>query len=188
MENVINTGIGMDESSFELLFRSHFSSLCLFSMKYVHDLDTSKEIVHSVFVNLWEKRQDLDPEKSIKSYLFTSVYNRSLNYIRDQKKFIKGGFTDDDLSDFDQVDSSSTIEESELNDKIQQAIEFLPEKCKKIFLLNRIEGLKYKEISNSLNISVKTVEAQMSKALKILRERLKEYLVIFIFIVLKFFY
>jgi RNA polymerase sigma-70 factor (ECF subfamily) len=169
-------GIHMDKRAFEQLFRSFFPSLVLFAQKYLPDQDTAKEIVHNVFLNLWEKRQQVDTSSSLKSYLFTSVHNRCLNYIRDQKKF------DKDETRFQKLDSTAFsdgvdhLEEQELEQRIYDALQSLPEKCKEIFLLNRFEGLKYAEIADRLNISVKTVETQMSRALRILREKLIEYL------------
>ena len=164
-----------NEIDFEQLFRTFFTPLCQFARKYTNNLDSAKEIVHDVFITLWEKRQGIDPDKQIKSYLFTSVYNRSLNYIRDNKKFDKNI----ELSELSKtIDESNSIEAKMdsvvLNARIQQALQKLPEKCREIFILSRFKELKYAEIAKKLNISVKTVEAQMTKALKILREELKD--------------
>ncbi len=167
----------LSESEFETLFRTYFTSLCFFSMKYVPDLDTSKEIVHSVFINLWERRNEIETGTSLKSYLYTSVYNRSLNYIRDRKKFRIGEVKDEDFNFSRNSDIVDGMESQELESKIAMLIDKMPEKCKEIFKLNRFEGLKYQEIADKLEISVKTVEAQMSKALRILREGLKTYLI-----------
>ena len=171
-----NIEIKLDKGAFEELFRSFFPSQVLFAQKYVPDQDTAKEIVHNVFLNLWEKRQQVDAGSPMKSYLFTSVHNRCLNYIRDQKKF------DRDETRFQRLDSTEfsdgvdRLEEQELEQRIYDALQALPEKCKEVFMLNRFEGLKYAEIAEKLNISVKTVETQMSRALKILREKLADYL------------
>ena len=166
----------LDEKAFENIFKEFFSGLTAFSRKYVHDLDTAKEIVHDVFMNLWEKRATVDPEKSIKSYLFTAVYNRSLNYLRDNKKFDKNEFSLEIAENNpDNWDHQDSLETSELQTKINDAIDSLPEKCREIFVMNRLEGLKYKEVAEKLNISIKTVETQMSKALKVLKENLAEY-------------
>ncbi len=177
----------LDKVSFEHLFRSYFSPLCLFGMKYLKDMDTSKEIVHDVFVNVWSKRNELDLNKSLKTYLFTSVYNRSLNYIRDHKK-LKGleEFRPEQLEQ-SPFDASAELEGKELQSQIQKAIESLPERTRKIFVMNRFEGLKYKEIAEELEISQKTVEAQISSALKVLREKLKNYLEIAILLWITFF-
>ncbi|MCK5463030.1 MAG: sigma-70 family RNA polymerase sigma factor, partial [Bacteroidales bacterium] len=95
-----NIEIKLDKRTFEELFRSFFPSLVLFAQKYVPDQDTAKDIVHNVFINLWEKRQQVDTDSPLKSYLFTSVHNRCLNYIRDQKKF------DKDETRFQRLDST----------------------------------------------------------------------------------
>lgn len=159
---------------FEALFREYFTVLCYFAKKYLGDLDNSKEIVHSVFVKIWENRNDFEFDKPAKSYLFTSVYNRSMNKIRDQKKFDNSNAFD--LSMENDGEFSDTLETAELEAKINNSVHNLPEKCRKVFEMNRFDGKKYQEIANELGISVKTVEAQMSKALKILREELKDYL------------
>ena len=166
----------LDEVSFEHLFREYFSPLCLFGMKYLKDMDTAKEIVHDVFVNVWSKRNELDLNKSLKTYLFSSVYNRSLNYIRDHKKFKGVEELRPEYYEQSSYDVSAELEGKELQDQIHKVINSLPERTKIIFLMNRFEGFKYKEIAEKLKISQKTVEAQISSALKILREKLSVYL------------
>jgi RNA polymerase sigma-70 factor, ECF subfamily len=170
---------------FEEMFRTYFSSLCYFARKYIPDHDTCKEIVHTVFVNLWEKRTEFDFNKPAKSYLFTAVYNRCMNYLRDQKKFV-----DNESQDLTTIQDYSSLQHenmqaAELEDQIWKVIHKLPEACRKIFTLNRFEGKKYAEIAEELNISVKTVETQMSKALKTLRDHLIDYIHVFVFILIK---
>jgi RNA polymerase sigma-70 factor (ECF subfamily) len=179
-----NIEIKMDKRSFEELFRSFFPSLVLFAQKYVPDQDTAKEIVHNVFINLWEKRQQVDTGSPLKSYLFTSVHNRCLNYIRDQKKFDKDDTIFQRLDSTDFSDGVDRLEEQELEQRIYDALQSLPEKCREIFMMNRFDGLKYAEIAEKQGISVKTVETQMSKALKILREKLIDYLGMIILFIL----
>lgn len=148
-------------------------------------MDSSKEIVHDVFVRLWENRAEFDFDKPAKSYLFTSVYNRSLNHIRDQKKFTS---SDDSLIEetiSDEGEYHDNLELAELETKIKKSLDKLPGKCKEVFQMSRFEGKKYAEIAAELNISVKTVEAHMSKALKLLKHDLKDYLYIFLLILLK---
>jgi RNA polymerase sigma-70 factor (ECF subfamily) len=171
---------------FENLFKDFFTPLCYFARKYVSDIDSAKEIVHDVFINLWEKRDSIDPEKSIKSYLYTSVNNRCLNHIRDNKKFDKENTEIELINEEHNSVSTDSMEEDELKAKINKSINNLPEKCRKVFVLSRYEELKYHEIAERLEISVKTVEAQMSKALKILRENLKEYVMLIILIFFTF--
>ena len=174
----------LDKPAFETLFRSFFPGLVLFAQKYVPDQDTAKEVVHNVFLNLWEKREKVDMSTPLKSYLFTSVYNRCLNSIRDQKKFDKDETVFERLNSNDFIDATDRLEEQELEQRIFDALQSLPEKCREVFMLNRFEGLKYGEIAEKHGISVKTVETQMSKALKILREKLSDYLTIIILFIL----
>jgi len=159
---------------FENLFKTHFQHLCNFAQNYVSDFETSKEIVQDVFIKLWENKTQIDLKKSIKSYLFTSVKNRCLNYIRDNKKF-RSNVLDVDIADYD-ISFEETEENTEIEKKVKETLEKLPEKCRQIFELSRFENLKYKEIAAKLNLSQKTVEAQMSKALKIFRENFKDYI------------
>jgi len=175
-------------AKYEEMFRSYFASLCYFAQKYIADLDSCKEIVHKVFVNIWEKRDEFDFEKPAKSYLFTAVYNRCMNYIRDQKKFIVDGNLEYYEKNNDLTINSDHLEAAELESRIWKVINSLPEGCKNIFLLNRFEDKKYAEIAEHLNISIKTVETQMSKALSILRDGLKDFIHILIIIFLKHFY
>lgn len=149
-------------------------------MKYTHDLDDARNIVHDVFLGLWEKWEGLPEDTNYKSYLYAGVRNRGLNFIRDRKKQVA----------FEQVAegklalAADEMNATELEGEIEFAIQSLPEKCREVFEMNRKEGLKYAQIAEALGISVKTVEAQMSKALGVLRERLGEFLVLLLFILM----
>ena len=168
----------LDKASFEAVFRKFFPALMAFSLKYLPDEDDAREVVHTVFINLWERRASLDTSTSLKSYLFTSVHHRSLNMLRDRRKF-----SDHEMPEVhSEEDIQSRVESMELEEQIGNVIASLPEKCREIFELNRFGGLKYLEIAEKLGISVKTVENQMSKALKILREKLAHYLTIVLWI------
>ncbi len=163
---------------FEQLFKELFKPLCSFSMKYVHDLDEAKSIVHEVFIAVWEKFDSLQEDVNYRSYLYTSVRNRRLNQIRNRKKTVL----------FENVaeqalpqEHSRTMETEELEREIEMAINSLPEKCRQVFELSRFEGLKYAQIAEQMGISVKTVEAQMSKALRSLKEHLAEFLSLILF-------
>lgn len=149
-------------------------------MKYVGDLDEAKGLVHEVFVSVWEKFDSLPPDLNFNSYLYTAVRNRSLNYIRDKKKNVML----EHVAEHEMSDTSDTMVAAELEMKIEIAIQSLPEKCKEIFEMNRREGLKYAQIAEKQGISIKTVEAQMSKALNVLREHLKEFLSFIIFLLI----
>lgn len=176
MEPPQNSQAKFTEANFRELFHAHFSGLCLFSVKYIKDMDAARDIVHEAFVNLWNKRETIDPDKSVKAYLTTSVYNRSINYLRDTKKFNRDLLTLDEAQDFGDAYHTDRLVEQELAAKIKSAIDLLPEKCREIFLLSRNENLKYQQIADKLQISIKTVETQMSKALQHLRQHLGEYL------------
>jgi RNA polymerase sigma-70 factor (ECF subfamily) len=146
-------------------------------MKYVRDLDEAKSLVHEVFVTVWEKFDTLPSDTNYKSYLYTAVRNRSLNYIRDRKKLS----ILEHVKEEDYTEVNTALETSELEQRIELAIQSLPEKCRMVFELNRVEGLKYAQIADKMGISIKTVEAQMSKALSVLREHLGEFLMLIFF-------
>ncbi len=171
-----------DEAAFELLFRSQYEGLCFFATNYVKDLDMARELVQDAFVALWDKRFHIDMSLPVKTYLTTSIRNKCLNYLRDNKKYNKEILEFEGLdTDSDQM-ASDKLMQDELESRINLAIEELPEKCREVFILNRYENLKYQEIADKLEISVKTVETHMSKALKHMRDRLKDYLVILMLI------
>ncbi len=176
IEKSVEMGGRLEGRNFERLFRDYFPPLMAFARKILGDEDDAREVVQQVFIKLWERREEMDLSSSLKSYLFTSVHNRSLNVIRDRKKFVSGEMPE--LSG--EWDVSAQIESIELEEKIREGIDSLPEKCREIFELNRFTGLKYAEIAIKLGISVKTVENQMTKALKILREKLGKYLILFL--------
>lgn len=169
-----------DLSSFEKLFRELFKPLCGFAMKYVGDLDEARNLVHEVFIIVWEKFDTLPPDMNYRSYLYTSVRNRSLNYLRDRKNHL----SIEKVSEYKFSEENTQLEAAELEKEIELAINSLPDKCRQVFELSRMEGLKYAEIADKLGISVKTVEAQMSKALSVLRDHLGEFLTL-IFVLLR---
>jgi RNA polymerase sigma-70 factor (ECF subfamily) len=139
------------------------------------DADSAQDICQKVFIGLWEKRADMDMNKSIKSYLFTAVKNRCLNHIRDHKKY-RSQLLDVDCGDLEFVsEDTDRFAEKELQDKIERVLDSLPPKCRQVFELSRYQDMKYREIAVELDISQKTVEAHMTKAMKIFRQALKDY-------------
>jgi len=175
--------LSFDKVSFEELFKTYFKPLTAFAFKFINDTDEAKNIVHDVFVKLWEKKDEIDMSKSVKSYLYTSVNNRSLNYIRDHKKFNKNeGVLEN------QDDLNPNIEDElagvDVQKRIDMTLNHLNPKVKRIFEMSRYEGMKYKEIAEEMSLSVKTVETHMSAALKALRENLKEFLTVILFMIL----
>ena len=166
-----------DEKSFELLFKKYYASLCRFAFSFTKNRDDSEEVVQEVFVNIWNNRQKINIKTSFKSYLFTSVRNYSLNYLNKAAKQRTENIEDVNYyattEDTDDEESRSSIN---MEQKIHEAIESLPEKCKEIFSLSKLKNMKNKEVAEHLNISIKTVENQMTIALKKLREDLGPYL------------
>ncbi len=165
------------EEIVETLFKEHFEALCRFSTHYISNFETAKDIVHEVFTRFWEKFDALPGNTNYKSYLFTAVRNKSFNYLRDQRHHLA-------LEDAPQTEAApqaDAIETQQLAAHIAEALNQLPDACRNVFELSRYESLKYVQIAEKLGISVKTVEAQMSKALRILRAHLKDFLLILIF-------
>jgi len=175
--NQSNIHTEFNKHQFEELFHEQFNMLCRFAFGYIHDRDSAQEIVQDVFINLWQKKETITADKSVKSYLYTSVKNRCLNYIRDHKKF-RSHYLDVELEMEIPVTDVDIFSVSETQDKINTALDKLPEKCRQVFEMSRFEEMKYKEIAEKMDISIKTVEVQMSKALKILREELKDLIVL----------
>ncbi len=163
-----------DERAFKVLFQKYYSAMCLFARQYLKDHEMAEEAVQDMFVRIWEKKQSLHIETSVKNYLFRAVRNHCLNQIQHEK--IKSQYAsrvqDSAVQD---IDPDQFYIEVNLLERIEKSINSLPPKRQEIFRMSREQGLKYKEIAENLNISVKTVEAQMGLALKILREELKEY-------------
>lgn len=147
-------------------------------MKYIEDLEASKNIVHDVFIAVWEKFESLPEDTNFRGYLYTAVRNRCLNYIRDNKTQVAF----ESVSDEFVAAEEQSVEAAELQREIELAINTLPEKCRIVFEMSRYEELKYTEIAEKMNISVKTVEAHMSKALNLLRKALVNFLSLILFI------
>ncbi|MGE5394847.1 MAG: RNA polymerase sigma-70 factor [Candidatus Saccharibacteria bacterium] len=157
-----------NEDAYHVVFHDYFPPLVAFANKYVGDLDISEEIVQVVFVKLFEKRHHLNILTSLKSYLYKMVYNDCLNAINSKK--ISSRHYSQYAQQMDrQADFQDMIEQTEKEQRIYQALDKLPPQCKLIIRQSRLEGKKNREIADELNISVRTVETQISKALKMLR-------------------
>jgi len=166
-----------DERSFELFFRLYYVRLCSFANKFLNNPEESKEIVQDAFTKIWEGRKEINPEDSLKSYIFKITQNLCLNKLKREK--VESRFVEIyKLAYMDQYELSAheSLLNRELEEEITMAFMKLPAGCRKVFELSRIGGHKYKEIADICHISVKTVEAQMSKALRLLRVELSDYL------------
>ncbi|HEX3009706.1 MAG TPA: RNA polymerase sigma-70 factor [Bacteroidales bacterium] len=163
-----------DEKAFEALYKGFFSMLCMFSYRYVKKTEIAEEIVQDVFYHIWEKRSQFELTTSFKSYLYKSVHNNSLKHLRHQK-IVLAYENSTAFSGSEKVTGQNILEETEVFQILHDVIDDLPERTRDIFQLNRFKGLKYQEIAEYMQISVKTVEAHMSSVLKILRTRLKDY-------------
>jgi RNA polymerase sigma-70 factor (ECF subfamily) len=163
-----------DTGQFESLFRSSYVSLVRFAKTMIKDHDTAEEIVQDLFFRLWQDKENLKIESSLNGYLFRSVHNRCLHFI-EHKRVIARHVEEISYSQSENQESPSDIlNYKELQEKIARIIEKLPERCGKIFTMSRFEGLKYNEIAEKLSVSVKTVEANMGKALKEFRKELTQ--------------
>lgn len=163
-----------NQDAFRDLFEKYYPALCHFAHQFTADDQLAEEIVQDLFVRIWEKRDSLQVEISVKQYLFRSVKNLCINYLKHEK--IKKKYASDIQRNPEPDDNADHwFLEIDLMKKIEASIESMPPRRKEIFLLSREQGLKYKEIADSMGISVKTVEAQMGLALKHLREHLKDF-------------
>lgn len=164
-----------DQKVFEVIFRAYYKSLCRYASGFVNDPDDAEELVQQVFVAIWERRNDFRIEVSVKSYLYRAVHNRCLNFIAQLK--VRTMYANEKVNDeFPVEQPMAHLRQRELQERIREALLKLPEQCGIVFKLSRYEELKYAEIASHLGISIKTVENQMGKALRIMREELKEYL------------
>lgn len=174
-----------DENAFRELFLLQYAGLCAYANKYVNDVDQAEEVVQDLFFNIWKKRDKLEINLSIEAYLFRSVRNACLNILKHIRiREIYKVAHEQEIRE-SESNQANTLEAGELEEAIEIAIESMPPERKRIFKMSRIDGLKYREIADILNLSVKTVEAQMGKALKYLRDTLEDYF-IWLFIIMYF--
>ncbi|HNY14671.1 MAG TPA: RNA polymerase sigma-70 factor [Bacteroidales bacterium] len=163
-----------DKGQFESLFRSSYVSLVRYARSIVKDHDSAEEIVQDLFVRFWQDRQKINIESTLKGYLFRAVHNRCLHWLNHAR------VVDNHAGEMSAVEPEKAetpveiIQYNELQLRIAEVIERLPERCGQIFCMSRFEGLKYTEIADKLSISVKTVEANMGRALKEFRKALIE--------------
>ncbi len=163
-----------DKQEFEKLFRSSYVSLVRYAKTLLRDHDAAEEIVQELFFRLWQDRQNLRIESSLNGYLYRSVHNRSLHYIEHQKVVSRHAGEVAAGAELTSEPVTEAIYYSELQTRVTRVLERLPERCRVIFRMSRFEGLKYHEIADKLAVSLKTVEADMGKALREFRKALAE--------------
>lgn len=154
--------------AFKYLFYMYSSRLCYWSYKITGNKEAAEDIVQDFFIQYWERKESLHFSPSFSSYAYRSIHNASLNYLRDNEKYIYG--YEITLSGLTEEESLSD-EAEELQKHLLKAIEELPERCRKIFVMATLERKKYTEVATKFGISVNTVKVQISKAYRILREK-----------------
>jgi RNA polymerase sigma-70 factor (ECF subfamily) len=161
-----------DQAAFEALFRALAPGLCSLVTRYVKSRHVAEEIVQDLFFEMWTRRSELVVEQALTSYLFTAARNRALNHLKREQRATRWSAAT--AAGMDEIDPSASDESALLDAlELQDAIEHLPARCRLIFTLNRQQDMTYGEIAHSLGLSIKTVETQMGRALKALRERLR---------------
>ncbi|MCD4796216.1 MAG: RNA polymerase sigma-70 factor [Candidatus Cloacimonetes bacterium] len=161
-----------NELAFDVLFKKYYAPLCRFAVMFTRDNDNAEEIVQSFFVKLWQQRKKLKINSSVKSYLYTSVRNTALNYIK--KEQTRSIYEDNYVVDKKEPETIN-VENEDFNKIYKKAVEQLPDRTKQVFILSKNEGLSYNEIAEYLQITAKTVENNMGIAFKKLREFLMPY-------------
>ena len=178
-----------DELSFERIYLYYYPRLKYFAMQYLADYEASSNVIQDVFTELWDKRQTLYIDTNLHAWLFTVTKNKSLKMIRQLKSrnnydnYIKNRELDINYKSLDAFGTSNIVFE-ELQTQIQTALEKLSPACRRVFEMSRFEDKKNREIAEELNLSIKTVEAQISKALRSLKADLKDYLPLFYILIL----
>jgi len=175
----------LDSKAFEQLFRVHYSELTVYARRFLEDVESAEELVQDVFFKFWENRAKFGQIVSVRAYLYQTVRNACINAINQKKTEQKYRNHVSYQLQIDELELTDWLAADELSRKIEECIEKLPPARKNVFILSKIEHLKYKEIAEKLNISVKTVENQIGQALKFLRDELSEFLPFLIFIFLE---
>ena len=173
------------EEAFAYVFRMYYSPLLNYAGRILKDVEAANDVVQECFCRLYELRRELRKELQVRPYLYKSVYNACMDAIKHQK--VESNYINQELLDFyfskvvETPEAEQALLDEDLKGAIQDAINKLPERCREIFVLSKVDGLSNKQIAEQLNISMKTVEAQMTTAFVRLRKELG-WLLCFIFI------
>ena len=171
-----------DKKVFEQLFEKNYRGLVLYAKKFVTETEIARDLAQDVLVYLWDKRQNLNIDKSLSSYLFRAVHNASINYLKREstkESYIKQfliNLNENSYQTSADEDSHELVVRNDLLERIEWTVETLPEQCRNIFKMSRFRGMKNKEIAEIYSISPRTVETQIYRALKVLKENLSPYL------------
>lgn len=175
------------EMAFEKFFKTYFKSLHAYAFVMLQDEIMAEEVVQQVFYRIWEKKEQFRVHTSVKAFLYKTVYNECLNYLKHQKH--KANHQNYVLyanrSQVSNENAAMRVELNELETQLKKAMNELPEQCRTIFYMSRFDELKYREIATQMGLSIKTIEAQMGKALKVLRKKLADFLPLIIWLIFK---
>ncbi|MBR4271950.1 MAG: RNA polymerase sigma-70 factor [Bacteroidales bacterium] len=162
--------MGIDTKTFETLFKQNFVAVTAYCNKYVRDTEEAKDLAHRAFMKVWEKREAVPEGSNVKALTYRIAHNLSINYIRDHKKFCD----EEELQtvESENSDADNDIKAAELEAAVIDTINHMPEKSKKVFLMSRYDQLSYNDIAGQLGVSIKTVEAHITTALKLLRKKI----------------
>ncbi|RYY87331.1 MAG: RNA polymerase sigma-70 factor [Chitinophagaceae bacterium] len=174
-----------DAQTFEEVFKAHYGPLHAYAFGLLKDSDAADDAVQNVFHRLWDRSGSLNITGSVAAYLYRAVHNESLNQIKQRDVRKRNGLQIGYLASRSEATAASGLQQKELSVRLEAALAELPQQCRTIFQMSRFEELRYREIAERLDLSVKTVENQMGKALRILRNRLADLLGILLFIFLK---
>lgn len=165
-----------NEAALRQIFDRHYPLLLSDIYRLIPDESTCQDLAQELFVDLWNKREQLDIHTSLRAYLRRAAVNKSLNYIKATRRFLLDNAEDlGHLPDHSESDIQKREHQDTLEDALHQAIDALPEKCRLVFNLSRFEQLSHREIAEKLGISVKTIENQITKAMKMLRDAMKNH-------------
>lgn len=159
-----------DDEAFAEMFRTYHARLCAFACRYVRSKDVAKDLVQDVFLSIWINRSTWSPQGSVQSYLYKAVRNQATNYREWQQ--VRENHVGEVRSTFNSEPSRTPLQEllhEEMEARILHAIKDLPDRCRLVFTLSRVDGLSYSEIATTLDISVNTVHTQIKRALEVLR-------------------
>jgi RNA polymerase sigma-70 factor (ECF subfamily) len=165
-----------DIREFERLFARYYGPLCRHAGKIVNDMDMAEDLVQEFFYQFWKNRESFSPKLSLNAYLYQSIRNNALHYL--EHLAVRKNYAEHvhhESQEWIPAQGQTELEMNDLGNIINATLKIMPERCSRIFRMNRFEGMKYREIAQVLSLSVKTVEAEMGKALQMFRKALKEY-------------